>query len=84
MDKISKIKKHKFTWKDSENKNEEIGVSAQEIRELYPEIVSENEEGYLSVAYDKLAVVALAAIDKLHQENTELKERIIALENKLK
>ena len=84
LDKISKIKKHRFTWKGSENKNEEIGVSAQEIRELYPEIVSENEEGYLSVAYDKLAVVALAAIDKLHQENIELKERIIALENKLK
>ena len=84
LDKISKIKKHRFTWKNSENKKEEIGVSAQEIRELYPEIVSENEEGYLSVAYDKLAVVALAAIDKLHQENIELKERIIALENKLK
>ena len=84
LDKISKIKKHRFTWKDSENKKEEIGVSAQEIRELYPEIVSENEEGYLSVSYDKLAVVALAAIDKLHQENIELKERITALENKFK
>ena len=84
LDKISKIKKHRFTWKDSENKKEEIGVSAQEIRELYPEIVSENEEGYLSISYDKLAVVALAAIDKLHQENIELKERITTLENKFK
>jgi hypothetical protein len=83
LDKISKIKKHKFTWKDSENKNEEIGVSAQEIRELYPEIVSENEEGYLSVAYDKLAVVALAAIDELHKKNKELEARIELLESKL-
>ena len=83
LDKISKIKKHRFTWKDSENKKEEIGVSAQEIRELYPEIVSENEEGYLSVAYDKLAVVALAAIDELHKKNKELEARIELLESKL-
>ena len=83
LDKISKIKKHRFTWKDSENKKEEIGVSSQEIRELYPEIVSENEEGYLSVAYDKLAVVALAAIDELHKKNKELEARIELLESKL-
>lgn len=83
LDKISKIKKHRFTWKGSENKNEEIGVSAQEIKELYPEIVSENEEGYLSVAYDKLAVVALAAIDELHKKNKELEARIELLESKL-
>ena len=83
LDKISKIKKHRFTWKDSENKNEEIGVSAQEIKELYPEIVSKNEEGYLSVAYDKLAVVALAAIDELHKKNKELEARIELLESKL-
>ena len=83
LDKISKIKKHRFTWKGSENKNEEIGVSAQEIRELYPEIVSENEYGYLSVSYDKLAIVALAAIDELHKKNKELEARIELLESKL-
>ena len=83
LDKISKIKKHRFTWKDSEDKKEQIGVSAQEIRELYPEIVSENEEGYLHVSYDKLAVVALAAIDELHKKNKELEARIELLESKL-
>ena len=58
----------------------QIGVSAQEIKEIYPEIVSENTDGYLSVAYDKLSVVALAAVDKLDDEIDELKERIQKLE----
>ena len=84
LDKLSNIKKNYFTWKNSENKEQQIGVSAQEIRELYPEIVSEQEDGILTVAYDKLSVIALAAIDKLYQENKDLKERLIALENKLK
>ena len=84
LDKLSNLKKNYFTWKNSENKEQQIGVSAQEIRELYPEIVSEQEDGILTVAYDKLSVIALAAIDKLYQENKDLKERLIALENKLK
>lgn len=84
LDKLSNLKKNYFTWKNSENKEQQIGVSAQEIRELYPEIVSEQGDGILTVAYDKLSVIALAAIDKLYQENKDLKERLIALENKLK
>jgi F0F1-type ATP synthase epsilon subunit len=57
----------------------QLGVSAQEVQKLYPELVSESD-GYLSVAYDKLSVVALAAVDKLHEENEELKERLDKLE----
>lgn len=83
LNKLSKLKKNYFTWKDSENKKQQLGVSAQEIRELYPEIVSEQGNGMLSVAYDKLSVIALAAIDKLHEENQKLKERLIILETKL-
>ena len=83
LDKISKIKKHRFTWKGSENKEQQIGVSAQEIQELYPEIVSEQDNGTLTVAYDKLSVVALAAIDELHKKNKELETRIELLESKL-
>lgn len=84
LDKLSELKKNYFTWKDSENKEQQIGVSAQEIRELYPEIVSEQDNGTLTVAYDKLSVIALAAIDELHKKNKELEERLTALENKLK
>lgn len=84
LDKLSELKKNYFTWKDSENTEQQLGVSAQEIRELYPEIVSEQENGTLTVAYDKLSVIALAAIDELHKKNKELEERLTALENKLK
>ena len=84
MDKLSELKKNYFTWKDSENTEQQLGVSAQEIRDLYPEIVSENEDGILSVAYDKLSVITLAAIDELYKKNKELEKRLTTLENKLK
>jgi hypothetical protein len=34
----------------------------------------------LSVDYSKLSIIALAAIDKLHEENIELKNRLTKLE----
>ena len=81
MDKLGELRKEYFTWKEGENKDVQIGVSAQEIQKIYPEIVSEDSEtGKLTVAYDKLSVVALAAIDKLHSENQELKDRLTKLE----
>lgn len=80
---LSRLKKNYFTWKDSNIKERQIGVSAQEIQKLYPELVQIQEDGTLVVAYDKLSVIALAAIDKLHEENQKLKERLIILETKL-
>ena len=77
--KLKDLKKKYFTFKDNPDKLE-IGVSAQEIQAVYPEIVSENEDGYLTVAYDKLSVVALKAVDKLDDEITELKDRMSRLE----
>jgi hypothetical protein len=82
FEKLSQLKKNYFKWKDSENKDLQIGVSAQEINELYPEIVSKGENG-LTVAYDKLSVVALSAIDKLYEENKSLKERLNKLEQQI-
>ena len=47
---------------------------------MFPEIVSVGEDGFMSVAYDRLSIIALAAIDKLVEENEDLKSRIEKLE----
>lgn len=80
LDKLSALRKSYFYWKDN-NDNLQLGVSAQEIQKLYPELVTETENGYLTVAYDKLSVVALAAIDNLTAKNKELEDRLLKLED---
>lgn len=83
LDKLSKLTKSYFIWKNKTNTEREIGVSAQEIQEIYPELVSKTEDGHLNVSYSKLSVVALAAIDQLHDENKKMKNKINTLEERL-
>jgi hypothetical protein len=78
FDALSKIRKAYFTWNDKPDTTH-IGVSAQEVQEIYPEVVTETD-GQLSVDYAKLSVVALAAVDELHKKNVELEERLAKLE----
>lgn len=75
---VSEIPTKYFTWKKDEvdiNKDPQlhIGTSAQEIQKLYPDLVSVNEDGELSVDYARLSIIALAAIKELKAELDELK-----------
>lgn len=81
FDALKNIPKKYFTWKEGDNDNIQIGTSAQAVKEIYPELVNEDENGTLSVSYEKLAVIALAAIDKLVEKNNELEERLAKLES---
>jgi hypothetical protein len=77
------IPKKYFKWKaDGETGDLHIGTSAQKLKEVYPELVSGDDDQY-AVAYDKLSVIALAAVDKLHEENLELKKKVEELEERL-
>ena len=56
--------------------DEEIGLIAEEVAELFPEVVTYNEEGLATgVQYQRLSVILLKAVQ-------ELTERVNKLENK--
>lgn len=82
LDALSKLRKSYFTFKDKPE-NPQIGVSAQEIQKLYPEVVIETSDGHLNVDYAKLSVVALAAIDQLNDKVKSLEDRLARLEKLL-
>ena len=74
---LKQLPKKYFVWKDNSEGDLQIGTSAQAVEKIYPELVKTDENGYKSLEYAKLSIIALAAIDKLN-------ERIEYLENKLK
>ena len=76
-----------FKNKQSHSGNKQIGFSAQEIQQQFPELVSKDENDYLSVSYANMTAVAIQAIKeqqelikKLTTENAEIKNRLEQLE----
>ncbi len=80
LDKINQIGGYEFDWKD-ENKIEhgyeghDLGVIAQEIEMIAPELVQTRENGYKAVKYDKLVSVLIQAIKELSAKVTELENK---------
>jgi hypothetical protein len=76
LDKLKLVPKIYYTWKENENGHIQIGTLAQKIYELFPEIVSVGDDGFMSVAYDRLSIIALAAIDELNKKIKELESQL--------
>ena len=80
-----------YNWIDSTRSPEQqIGVMAQEVEAVYPQLVSTDKHGLKSVAYGAMVPVLLesikeqqAMIDDLKIENPQLKKDIAAIKAKL-
>ena len=54
-----------------------LGVVAQELEKVLPELVNNNEDGYKSVAYANLSAVFIEAIKELNKEIALLKTNMV-------
>ncbi len=76
---VLKLRGVDFDWKEKRDGKHDIGVIAQEVKEIIPEVVSEVpdfEDGtYLTVDYSKLVPVLIESIKELKEELDELKCR---------
>jgi len=54
-------------------RKQDIGVIAQEVEKVFPEIVAENSGGYKAVKYERLVAVLIEAVKELSDEVERLK-----------
>ena len=76
---IEKMNFKEFNW-IKDNKFEEIGLIAQDLKEINENFVSEKEDGLLILNEDSLRMYILKAIQELSTQNKELQQKIIKLE----
>ena len=53
-----------------------VGVIAQEIEEVLPEVVTTRDTGYKAVKYEKIVPLLIEAIKDQQQQINELKEKL--------
>lgn len=73
-----------FKWNDGRSKERQTGFIAQEVDNVFTEIVDyDTETDAYSVSYDKITGLLTEGIKAVDKENTELKQKVSTLENEL-
>ncbi|NIP22320.1 MAG: hypothetical protein GWN67_00515 [Phycisphaerae bacterium] len=87
LDRLTRLKGRTFKWKDPAELNAvegtHIGLVAQEVEEVFPQWVSEDNQGRKQVTLEGLEAVTIEAIKELKLENEMLRKRLEILEEKL-
>jgi hypothetical protein len=65
-----------FTFKDDDQNKKHFGFIAQELENLYPELVSNNELGFKTVNYIEIIPILLSQMKNMQHEIDKLKEEI--------
>ncbi len=79
LDKISKLNGYTYNWNATAlelyptRTERDVGVIAQELQEIIPEAVTERNNGYLAVQYDKIIPLLIECVKELKSEIEKLK-----------
>ncbi len=76
IDKINRIGGYKFTWNDKQETylGKDVGVLAQEVEAIMPELVTTRENGYKAVKYDKLVPLLIEGIKELDKKIKDIEK----------
>lgn len=77
LEKITQIGGYEFDWnsKSEYNGTHDVGVIAQEIEKVLPEVVVERSNGYKAVRYEKIVPLLIQSIKELKDEVEKLKRK---------
>ncbi len=85
LSKVNELRGVTFEWRKNEfpekgfNSEQQIGMIAQEVEKVLPELVKEGPGGYKSIDYSKMSAVLVEAIKEQQKQIDELRKEIEAL-----
>ena len=69
--------------KDDTEQKQKIGLLAQEVQKVFPELVSEDNNGMLAVNYQALVPVLINALKEQENNYNELEKSLEILEKEI-
>jgi hypothetical protein len=75
LEKVSRLRGVNFNWKEDGSK--QIGLIAQEVESILPEVVNTSEDGIKSVAYGNVVALLIEAIKAQQEQITQLQNALL-------
>ncbi len=85
MEKIGSLRGITYEFKDQNTyaSGPQVGLIAQEIQKVFPELVSQGADGYLAINYTKLSAVLVAAINTQQDQIDFLNDRLFTQQSQI-
>ena len=90
LSKVCSLRAAEFTWKDDASNKPQVGLIAQDVQAVLPEVISlttkynsEDKTEYLGVSYTETIPLLVAAIKELSTQVTTLQTQVTALQTKV-
>ena len=85
--KVNQIAGYEFDWNEKshqiqQDKGHDVGLVAQEVEKVLPEVIQIREDGIKAVAYEKIVPLLVQAINEQQSIIEDLDRRIKLLEDK--
>jgi len=85
VEKVGQLTGYTFDWIPMPDihvhNGRDVGIIAQEVEKVLPEVVEDRENGYKAVKYEKLTALLIQAVNEQQETIKELTKRIGWLEN---
>jgi hypothetical protein len=77
LGRLKDIKGVEFDWNDKQSvyQGHDIGVIAQDIEKIAPSLVTDRDNGFKAVKYEKLTAILIQAVKELHAKVEELENK---------
>lgn len=76
---VDQLNGYYYTWRSAPDRSRQVGVIAQEVEAVLPELVRTGSDGIKTVDYPKLTAVLIEANKELHQKTRQLEQENQAL-----
>ena len=81
LEKVKELRGVSYNRNDIEDKSKKIGVIAQEVEKVLPEVVEQDDEGKYSVAYGNMVGLLIESVKEQQKQIEELKSEIQELKD---
>jgi len=82
LTKLISLNPKRYTMNNDTDQKEKIGLLAQDVQAVFPELVEKNGE-FMSVNYQALIPILISSVNEQTKRNESLKQRIETLKSKI-
>jgi uncharacterized small protein (DUF1192 family) len=85
LERVMRLRPATYNYIGSENSSfRSRGFVAQEVEEVFPDLVRDMDDGYKGIVYDGFAVISIKAIQELNEQIIQLQQEVEELKKAVK